>query len=83
MAPDPPYPSLDGSAQIGKLRVRERFFRPIVTAARLTPSPLATSAFVIPDSTISAHRAHRSGPVSRLGFDTASLAELHSPPLRG
>ncbi|MFH1464659.1 MAG: hypothetical protein ABIO70_09755 [Pseudomonadota bacterium] len=56
---------------------------PIVTAARDTPSALATSAFVIPPSTMAAHRAHRSGPVSRLAFDTTSLAGLHSPHLRG
>ncbi len=40
---------------------------PIVTAARDTPSRRATSALVIPPSTIAAHRAHRSGPVSRRG----------------
>ncbi len=57
--------------------------KPIVTAARDTPSTRATSAFVIPDATISAHRAHRSGPVSRLVFDTTSPAELRSPPTRG
>ena len=40
-----------------------RSFRsPIVTAARDTPSALATSARVIPLSTMSAHRFHRAGP---------------------
>lgn len=41
--------------------------RPFVTAARLTPSVRATSAFVIPPATIAAHRAQRSGPGWRFG----------------
>lgn len=62
---------------------------PIVTAARDTPSARATSAFVIPSSTIPAHRAHRSGPVSTLGPSTArsrrpsrgySATSTHVPP---
>ncbi len=39
------------------------FPSPIVTAARLTPSALATSALVIPSSIVVAHGGHRSGPL--------------------
>ena len=56
------------------------FLIPIVTAARDTSSRFATSAFVIPSATISAHRVHRSGPVSRFGFDTCSPTGLRCFP---
>ena len=48
--------------------------RPIVTAARLTPSLLPTCALVIPPATIAAHRAHRSGPDSRGALAATSTA---------
>jgi hypothetical protein len=49
---------------------------PIVTAARLTPTCRAASAFVIPLATTAAHRAHRTGPVWRVG---AAFAFLPKP----
>ena len=56
------------------------FLSPIVTAARDTPSCLATSALDIPPATISAHLAHRSGPGSRFGFDTSSSTGIRCSP---
>ncbi len=52
--------------------VAESFAIPIVTAARDTPSARATAAFVIPPSTIAAHRAQRSGPLSRLSTGSSA-----------